>query len=220
MTVTLGIRGLSAIAVALLLLILSGIALRTELWSVRAIGGIGWEFPYTLAGYPQAGPLPKPLPHVPQSSGAASLAAATCINTVGWGNVLECRPLVDEFILAAPGFGAGWILRANVLLSGTGELSSDVIDAFWRSVAYSPNEGWVAESRVGFGLNAWTLLPPAERDQVRKDLLKLIQSGMPMERLANLLKESSLARENVLVLAADLPPSLAERFLGLLKGKN
>jgi hypothetical protein len=104
-----------------------------------------------------------------------------------------------------------------MMLAQQGEFGPEMAAALQKSFRMAPHEGWIATSRVIFGLQVYPMLPPEVRAAVREDLVQIIDEG----RLSHIVARAYAADPGLRAAGGDavrtLPADLLYRFSGIAR---
>ncbi len=97
----------------------------------------------------------------------------------------RCVEAIEDALRWMPSSSELWFHHAR-LLSEAGAGDEDVNRSLRLSYRMGAREGWLAPTRLKFGLLRWVLLPAGLRANVERDAWTMLQSWLLLKRLARL----------------------------------
>ncbi len=127
----------------------------------------------------------------------------------------RCLDAIDDALRAGPSSGELWLYKAMVLAEAS-EVDEQTIAALRNSYRMSPREGWIATARSILGLRLYPLLPGDLQDDVRADLVMVMNNFTFAPTLAAAYAQDFSLRSAGAAALEMLPPDLLARFIRLV----
>jgi hypothetical protein len=124
----------------------------------------------------------------------------------------SCLAVLDAGLRAAPASGELWLTKADLLLRTEG-FGPSVIAALRQSYSAARREGWIASSRVVFGLKLFPLLPDDLKTAAAGDLVLVLNYPVHARALMRAYVDDTALRQAAAPALEQLSPSLVDKFV-------